>query len=356
MRKGFTLIELVVAVAIMVMIFSFTGVIFKVSINSHRMAMANAEIMQKFRAITDQLNADFKGLRKDAPLMIWFEKDPNDTTRYDQIMFFADGDFQSMQLYAGGVPIRGNVARIYYGHAEDFDYANEIIRNAYSNSELLARRRHILGCQSGDPFPVVNLSDLTTFLDFPVGIGSKKNDEYEHDNISLVHWKVISKWRNLNDKTALNYFNAGRPHIDIQGRSRLHMLLSQGVGSFKIQWAYKYSAPLPFPPEYRWWPSVDPNDDLNFVDSDFTVMRAASLGLAEEKFGIYFNMPARVSTALFWYDRGDTYTYASGTPVVVFPEALKFTFTLYDSKSIIEGGRTFTHIVYLGSPPVLAKP
>jgi len=32
-----------------------------------------------------------------------------------------------------------------------------------------------------------------------------------------------------------------------------------------------------------------------------------------------------------------------------WPEALKFTFTLYDSKGILRGGRTFTHIVYLGN-------
>ena len=31
------------------------------------------------------------------------------------------------------------------------------------------------------------------------------------------------------------------------------------------------------------------------------------------------------------------------------PRALKFTFTLYDSKGIIENGRTFTHIVPWGS-------
>jgi hypothetical protein len=28
--------------------------------------------------------------------------------------------------------------------------------------------------------------------------------------------------------------------------------------------------------------------------------------------------------------------------------ALKFTFTLYDSKGVIKNGKTFTHIVYLG--------
>ena len=35
------------------------------------------------------------------------------------------------------------------------------------------------------------------------------------------------------------------------------------------------------------------------------------------------------------------------TPEEYWPKALKFTFTLYDSKAVIKGGRTFTHIVYL---------
>ncbi|MHC4157360.1 MAG: type II secretion system protein [Planctomycetota bacterium] len=50
MRRGFTLIELVVAVAILALISSFAGAIFSVSIDSHRTAMANAEIMRKLRA------------------------------------------------------------------------------------------------------------------------------------------------------------------------------------------------------------------------------------------------------------------------------------------------------------------
>ena len=30
------------------------------------------------------------------------------------------------------------------------------------------------------------------------------------------------------------------------------------------------------------------------------------------------------------------------------PKALKFTFTLYDSKGILKNGRQFTHIIYIG--------
>ena len=38
-----------------------------------------------------------------------------------------------------------------------------------------------------------------------------------------------------------------------------------------------------------------------------------------------------------------------GWPEKLNPEAFKFTFTLYDSKGVMEKGRKFTHIVYLGN-------
>ena len=65
MKKGFTLIELVVAMAMLVMMVGFAGTIFKASIGAHRTAGAHTEIMQTLRAVTDQLDRDFKGLRKD---------------------------------------------------------------------------------------------------------------------------------------------------------------------------------------------------------------------------------------------------------------------------------------------------
>ena len=47
-NRAFTLMELMVALGIMVIVIGFAGQIFKVSIDSQRVAMANAEIMQKF--------------------------------------------------------------------------------------------------------------------------------------------------------------------------------------------------------------------------------------------------------------------------------------------------------------------
>lgn len=300
--RAFTLIELVVAVALLGIVFLFAGTIFKVSINAYRTAVANAEIMQKLRAITDQLNADFKGIQTDAPLLFWFEQ--NDSNRYDQIMFFADGDFQSTQLYnkttgepdnkSGDKLVIGNVARIHYGRAQP-------------DPNLLARRQHIL---TADPclieWPHADMSDFGDTTD-----GYKKNERYEHDSLSLAQWKTVegSNYNNV-VTTCFGY----RPSIDMDDPNTFHKLMCEGVGSFTIQWAYWDSSD-----EISWYPT-----DIHFATP----------------FGVYFNVPGSISGWVDGLEGGNDYN--------IYPVALKFTFTLYDSKGVMKNGRTFTHIVYLG--------
>lgn len=120
-KSGFTLIELVTAVAIFAMVIAFTGIIFNVSIESYRVANAEAEIMQKMRAITDQLNRDFSGLCKDGFLLLYSRVLPDKRLEYknstqsifvraDRLYYFSAGDYQSWFD-----PNRSNIARISFG-------------------------------------------------------------------------------------------------------------------------------------------------------------------------------------------------------------------------------------------------
>ncbi len=358
MKRGFTLIELVVAVGLLAMMLVFAGSIFKVSIGSQRTAGANADVMRKFRAITDQLNADFKGLRKDAPLLISFQRDPNTGERFDEIMFFADGDFQSTQTYDFGKtpvvpsfppiaglqrPLASNVARIYYGQARVYSVTagllypwqqsgiNEHDRMLNTRNRTLARRQHLLTAEPMlSPFP--NPDPAMFQASFFAG----PNNDFEHDAISLSQWQALTLTSATPancDKVLDTCFNY-RPPINLLNGTRLYMLMAQGVSSFAVQWAY-YS---PVFNRYLWYPSADPDQDGYFPDSDFTTM-------TRDAFGVYFNITA--PTLIDWFApnqaSGGYFTGTAG----FFPKALKFTFTLHDSKGVLNRPQTFTHIVYL---------
>ena len=359
MKKAFTLVELVVAVGVLAMMISFAGLIFNVSIDSYRQAGALTEIMQKARAITDQLDRDFKGLQKDAPMMIRFHQLANPSNplvmdRYDQIMFFANGDFQSTQLYNGGVPalsgtapVIGNVARIHYGQANvnltyPWRQTGEYIRD-----RILARRRHILSADLNlEPWP--DESDVVGTFSYP------ENELYEHDSLSLAKWKTVD----IADYDTVIipdcFDDDKRPAIDFSSNPMigLHKLMSQGVASFAVQWAY-WDKSDPLNPLLLWYPQGESYQTVG--NSDFHLMDTVSIN--EKQFGVYFNIPSSIPTTISgWHNikDGNVEYFDAANPGLKFandfyPDALKFTFRLYDSKGIIdiEDGQTFTHIVYL---------
>ncbi len=283
MKKAFTLIELVVAVALLAMALAFSGIIFKVSIESYRTAVANAEIMQKLRAITDQLNADFQGLQKDGYLILdsagitrkEFRDSPaSGGFRADRLYYFATGDFQSWF----NQDIRSNIARIYFGH-ERYSLADA---NNIVSGWNLARDVILLTPGNSDPnFDYRNISYTQCKSD----LGS-----FEDPNILL------------SNPVAIN------PLVNIQS------LLCQNAGEVRIEWTDG---------------TKDPNGILNW----FGLSRPRGISIENTT-----NWPYRV----FW---------TPTTPGQLWPEAMKFTFTLYDSRRILKEGRTFTHIVYLDNKP-----
>lgn len=264
MRKAFTLIELVVAIGILAMILSFASVIFRVSIDSHRTAIANAEIMQNLRAITDQINADFKSIATDyGGGYIGFNTDKytvgGRTTEInsDCITFFTNGDFQSTGQYTGKT-IAGNVACILYSPADP----NSFSRSAKPQDRVLLRRQTILTTDAPEE-------------------GSDPRGEYYTE--SLSEWRVQPPFPNQQDWVK-------RPRIDPNNlKEQFVMYLAKGVDNFTIQFA-----------------ETDSSDKIKWSRNE------------------------------------------EGGPGNISTNALKFTFTLYDSNGIIRKGRTFTHIVYLG--------
>jgi prepilin-type N-terminal cleavage/methylation domain-containing protein len=340
--KAFTLIELMVSMGILVVVLLFAGVIFRVSINSHRTALANAEIMQKLRAITGQLNSDFKGLNKDGEIfVVWEARQLQDTEykdsdldgyeRFDRIMFFADGDFQS---YGINPMVRGNTARICYTLAGDSESRPE---QQDRTKRMLARTQHILTSDT-------HLNDFLNPGGFSNAQWLEWNNSYEYDKTSIEQWKRIPLEEKRDMLSVICDVNALGSNIsdDIKGviieptdANSIHMLLCEGVGEFKIQgWSDTYR---------RWIPEVDPDGDGNLSDTNFYLNDPNVPGL------LYPYPPnGGLSINNIIYDR----KWLNKTHFNEIPglgRALKFTFTLYDSKGIIKEGRTFTHIVYLDS-------
>jgi hypothetical protein len=386
--------EMVVALAILAIVMSFAGVIFRVSVGAHRLALANAEILQKLRALTEQLDADFRGLRKDGEIMAFWraERDPNYVgsnrnaeeafCRFDRIMFFADGDFQSYGIHpdpldakAASHVIRGSMAWICYGLANNpqVDPSDPNRRPEYQKPQkrTLARTAHILM----PPLTTANPGD-------PLGMAQFTDSQWrdwmnlaEVDPISMHGWDLIDPARKADIMSVMgdievsdaNFASqkcktAGGVTLDSAQPQSLHALLCQGVGRFEVQgWSDT---------EQRWIPSVNPNGDANLKDdSDFVLWGDdpstpivpgqwnphQGSDLDPPTTAASTRAPALRKIPFLWYPRGSA-TIGNTVIAPLDPDfnkiaglgrALKFTFTLYDSRGLIKNGKTFTHIVYL---------
>jgi len=341
--RGFTLIELVVSIGILALVMSFAGIIFRVSIDSQRFSIANAEIMQKLRAITTQLNTDFRGLRKDGEIFIvWVAKqrpntssdDPNAYERFDRIVFFADGDFQS---YKANPIIHGNVARISYMLAKSGGITPPL---QSQEKRILARTQHIM---TADP-------NLPAFFDpnsFTVEQWDRWNNWYEYDILSLDDWKF--SFTPIQKIDMLSVISGIGVTKDVEEDMRIgavvnpadpdsiHMLLCEGVGEFKVQGWYQA--------QQRWVPEVDPDGDGDLTDTDFVIAETGG-GLDPELVPVIRYPYVGIGIRNINYP-SEYLDEAHFSSIPGLGRALKFTFTLYDSKGVIKNGRTFTHIVYL---------
>ncbi|OHB72878.1 MAG: hypothetical protein A2Z25_05235 [Planctomycetes bacterium RBG_16_55_9] len=341
-NTGFTLIELLVAVGILAVVISFAGVIFNVSMGAHRTAMANAEIMQKLRAITNQLNADFRSLSKESEIfVVWVarplpantgyrDNDLDGYERFDRIMFFTNGDFQS---YGVNPFVRGNVARICYMIARRNNARPE---NQGRTERVLARTQHIL---TSDP-TLTNFLDPNNFTDLQ---WVEWNNRYEYDKVSPETWKRIP-WQNKQDMlSVITDTTVGTSTVNEQVRgamvdpadaNSIHNLLCEGVGEFKIQGWYDA--------QRRWVPEVDPDGNGDLTDTHFYDPTDPNVP------GVLYPFPpyGGVKINHIGYPRDEIDAEHFGS-IPGLGRALKFTFTLFDSRGLIKDGRTFTHIVYL---------
>jgi type II secretory pathway pseudopilin PulG len=136
-KRAFTLAELMVAVAVLIVVIVATSQIFGIAGRVTGLGEATANLMQEAATIERQLRDDFKALSDDGFFLIRCVRvrndinldnnggpllDPNrpkdDFLRADQLFFFVDGAQQMAILGTRGTNIRGLgvSSRVYWGH------------------------------------------------------------------------------------------------------------------------------------------------------------------------------------------------------------------------------------------------
>jgi len=382
MKKGFTIIELLLAVALLAVLLVVSGAVFRMATKAYRTAAATGEIARKLRAVTDQLDADFQGLRKDGPIFIaWVPANPSDADgdgdadtyeRFDRIMFFADGDFASYAQGPAGPLVTGHVARITYMLANDnLDQPGVPANRAQAQpaaNRILARSQHIFTGQS----QLVDIDPLDPALcriqwidpaniGGPTGVFTQANNNgFEFDNLTLNEWRALP-WADarhiLNVATDIPVGAPPVPgglSVNAETPLNVHQLLAEGVGAFSVQGWYE--------PAMRWFPEVDPDGNRDLSDSDFPLSGGtpAQLDMSAQPLRLIYPWPWDLNPDMAVdggiVDLGDTVvnTYRREritrdrfNRIPGLGRALKFTFTLYDARGIFKDGKTFTHIVYL---------
>ncbi|MHC4415513.1 MAG: PulJ/GspJ family protein [Planctomycetota bacterium] len=135
-RGGFTLAELMVAVAILIVVIVATSKLFGTASKVTGLGQAGADVLQEAAAVERQIRADFQRLAPEgffavrcvavrnnanAPGPLLNPALPFDAfIRADQLVFFANG-VQSIQTFRQGAganrKAQATVSRVYYGHA-----------------------------------------------------------------------------------------------------------------------------------------------------------------------------------------------------------------------------------------------
>jgi type II secretory pathway pseudopilin PulG len=386
-NKAFTILELLVAMALLVAMLAISGMVFKMAVDAHRRAEATGQVTRKLRAIVNQLDADFRGLRSDCDIFIGWVPVPMDRNgtllpsntppanvhhyaRFDKILFYTNGNFQTYVPWSytdsTHTPpdwkdyVTGNIARVCYSHAESSVGNNPIYQ--LPSRRVLARSQHIYAPDIRlnpilDPTSMLTLRNTFTYDE------NGYTNAGQYDGMDPHLWTAIPRPGDLGTLKTMMLFwtfgyllfplnlqdtDADYPFLTYRGFystpvgglitdptirpvKNPHLIFSEGLGEFKIQCWHEHPNEAIFPNQEskysRWYPEIDPNGDGNLDDSDFARLFPNSVGTG-------------IVAALY---KGSGNIQSPPGP----GRALKFTFTLYDSRGVFKNGKTFTHIIYL---------
>jgi type II secretory pathway pseudopilin PulG len=286
LKKAFTIMELMVAVGLMAAVLAGSGYIFKVAIDAKRTAGATAEIMRNLRGITDQFDRDFRGAPFEVgtgPWIYFYVASKNSDPDPNNWLRADRIRFVTTGDFQSVGQYNGKTIA---GNVASVCYSQALDPNCYAFDEKGKRAKILTRRQS------IFTSDTSVPNPVP--------DPCEYIPKSFMEWAMVdypAAWMAAGGNINV-FFDQWVPRPASNPAADANMIpiyMAKGVDNFTIQIAGDPNATTG---SLAWWPT---NGEVNVTGATFS---------------------------------GDV-------------KAIKFTFTLYDSKGIIKNGLKFTHIVYL---------
>jgi prepilin-type N-terminal cleavage/methylation domain-containing protein len=238
LRPAFTLVEMLVAVAMGAMLVAAAATVFKLAGEAVGTSKANTQVNSQLRVLFSWLQRDFDRIRLDGPLVIMISPDidyalsDGSYAQADRIAFLASGDFASMSQSG----VNTALAWIVYGHGDAVD-SLPATPTADQMSELVLARLALLyvaaGETSGDVVAGVSFADILNDW-FNVG-GPWDLGTLARPNVdSLRYTHMLSHV--LSFKIVRYYMASTDTEYTVWQRHRIHNTVTFGPGDEKPAW------------------------------------------------------------------------------------------------------------------------
>ncbi len=338
-KTGVTLVEMVVALAIMLGMLLAASLVFKSSTQAAGKAMARNDMMQQLFVMKRQLDSDFIGFERNSPFAVIFESsvaDSNSTAtfydtdpsvgtdlfeRNDRIVFYSNGSFDTW----GDTIAPGSIGRIFYGQTSDNEaltvgdlsrldtYENfSAAYNVYPR-RVLSRRMKVFSVDTSSFNFVSNINalnavdsalyDLNSIFvpQLPQNISVFPAGASDWSDPAVVDFQEYYNYffdenQNISFIRRPNIFNS---EVNFGNRAVQRLFMLPDVTNFKIE--------LWFPGARDWFPNVN---DLSLIQTinglngevpTDAVSMVNYSNLEEYKFGFYWNAPFDAT-----FDQGGT--------------------------------------------------
>lgn len=323
LRPGFTLAELMVSVAVLLVLMTMVAWIFSTATRASSVATASNELNAFARAAENQFGRDLDGLLKDSFIGIWYQltedpryagASPKRYLRTDRIVFFTAGDHSSIKQLrdqrsvrdwpsgqalidppgASGLlnpgPIRGSVAKVFLGHSYATDQTDTANANTDPRTWVLTRRsqvvtpdldivavRHVLNSVVANSVQADQMEFelrgpdtwerlwLSPTSDSPLADLRPLVDLFgtdgNHGLMAEDPWTYFDWLDFTGASTGIRYWGAmRRPVVNIKNNIGMHMLFLPGCAEFKVQrWIERWPGSGQTIVPGRWWPEEDRN-------------------------------------------------------------------------------------------------